>query len=47
MASDAYLKIEGIGGESEDSGHQGWIEVNNVMYAINQPRADTVSTAGA
>jgi len=46
MASDAYLKIEGIGGESEDSGHQGWIEVNNVVYAINQPRADTVSTAG-
>lgn len=43
---DAYLKIEGIAGESEDDKHRGWIEVSNVLYAINQPRAETVSTAG-
>lgn len=46
MASDAYLKIEGINGESEDERHRNWIEVNNVLYAIHQPRADVVSTAG-
>lgn len=46
MAIDAYLKIEGINGESEDDRHRNWIEVSNVMYAVNQPRADTLSTAG-
>lgn len=43
---DAYLKIEGINGESEDDRHKNWIEVSNVLYAVNQPRAETVSTAG-
>lgn len=46
MANDAYLKIEGIGGESEDERHRGWIEVSNVLYAVHQPRADVLSTAG-
>ena len=46
MAIDAYLKIEGINGESEDDKHKQWIEVSNVMYAIHQQRAETVSTAG-
>lgn len=43
---DAYLKIEGINGESEDDRHRNWIEVSNVTYAINQPRAKVLSTAG-
>ncbi|WP_312519301.1 type VI secretion system tube protein Hcp [Massilia sp.] len=46
MASDAYLKIEGINGESEDERHRNWLEVSNVAYAVHQPRADVVSTAG-
>jgi type VI secretion system secreted protein Hcp len=46
MAVDAYLKIEGINGESEDDKHRNWIEVSNVMYAIHQPRAEVLSTAG-
>jgi len=46
MANDAYLKIEGIAGESTDDKHRDWIEVSNVLYAIHQPRADSVSTAG-
>lgn len=46
MASDAYLKIEGINGESEDERHRNWLEVSNVTYAVHQPRADVVSTAG-
>jgi type VI secretion system secreted protein Hcp len=43
---DAYLQIEGIKGESQDHGHAGWIEVNNVSFGVNQPRATSVSTAG-
>lgn len=46
MASDAYLKIEGINGESEDERHRNWIEVDNVLYAVHQPRASVLSTAG-
>lgn len=46
MANDAYLKIEGIAGESTDDKHKDWIEVSNVLYAIHQPRADSLSTAG-
>lgn len=43
---DAYLQIDGIKGESTDDKHKDWIEVNNVLYAINQPRAESISTAG-
>lgn len=46
MANDAYLRIEGINGESEDDKHRNWIEVSHVLYAVNQPRAEVVSTAG-
>jgi len=46
MALDAYMQIEGIKGESADSGHKDWIEVSNVAWSVFQPRADAVSTAG-
>lgn len=46
MASDAYLKIEGVNGESEDERHRNWIEVQGVVYAVHQPRAQALSTAG-
>lgn len=46
MAIDAYLKIDGINGESQDSAHKQWIEVSNVNWGVVQPRASTVSTAG-
>lgn len=46
MANDAYLQIDGIKGESTDQKHRDWIEVSSVMYAIHQPRAESVSTAG-
>lgn len=46
MASDAYLKIDGVNGESEDERHRNWIEVQGVLYAVHQPRADAISTAG-
>lgn len=46
MALDAYMQIEGIKGESTDSGHKDWIEVSNVAWSVFQPRADAISTAG-
>ena len=46
MALDAYMQIEGIKGESADSGHKDWIEVSNVAWSVFQPRAEAVSTAG-
>lgn len=46
MASDVYLKIEGIKGESQDSGHQGWIEISHVHWGATQPRSATSSTSG-
>lgn len=46
MASDAYLKIEGINGESEDERHRHWIEVQGVLYAVHQPRAEALPTTG-
>lgn len=46
MASDAYLQIEGIKGESADSRHQGWIEVTDVQFGVTQPRSATASTGG-
>lgn len=46
MAIDVYLQIEGIKGESQDAGHQGWIECTEVHWSIVQPRSAPVSTAG-
>lgn len=46
MATDAYLQIEGIKGESSDDRHKDWIEVSHVTWSVHQPRATTVSTAG-
>jgi type VI secretion system secreted protein Hcp len=43
---DAYLQIDGIKGESTDDKHKDWIEVSNVLYAVNQPRAESIPTAG-
>jgi type VI secretion system secreted protein Hcp len=46
MASDVYLQIEGIKGESKDSAHQGWIECAEVRWSVVQPRSATASTGG-
>lgn len=43
---DAYLQIGDIKGESQDSKHQGWIEVSGVNWGVTQPRATAISTAG-
>ncbi|PYD85162.1 hypothetical protein DNF23_50555 [Pseudomonas syringae pv. pisi] len=46
MASDVYLQIDGIKGESQDSGHKDWIECSSVHWGIMQPRSACVSSAG-
>lgn len=37
MAYDAFLKIEGISGESTDKLHQDWIEVLSFSWGASQP----------
>ena len=46
MAIDAYLFIDGIKGESQDSAHPGWIELTSVHMGGTQPRSTTASTGG-
>ncbi|MCS0589051.1 type VI secretion system tube protein TssD [Massilia norwichensis] len=46
MAIDVYLQIDGIKGESQDSGHPGWIEVSSASMGVKQPKSATASTAG-
>lgn len=46
MAIDVYLQVEGIKGESQDSAHQGWIELASAHWGVVQPRSATVSTGG-
>lgn len=46
MPVDVYLQIDGIKGESQDSGHQGWIEVSSASMGVKQPKSATGSTGG-
>lgn len=46
MASDVYLQIDGIKGESNDDKHKDWIELVGVSWGVAQPTGCTVSTAG-
>jgi hypothetical protein len=46
MAVDAYLQIDGIKGESQDSTHRDWIECLNVHFGVDQPRSPVTSTSG-
>lgn len=46
MAFDAFLKIDGIQGESTDDKHKDWIEVLSYSWGVNQPASVTPSSAG-
>ncbi|HEX8603751.1 MAG TPA: type VI secretion system tube protein Hcp [Pseudoduganella sp.] len=46
MAIDVYFQIDGIKGESQDSLHQGWIEISSAQWGVLQPRSATASTGG-
>jgi len=47
MAFDAFLKIDGIPGESTDDKHKDWIEVLSYSHGLSQPAAGARSTGGA
>ncbi|AKU22325.1 type VI secretion system tube protein Hcp [Massilia sp. NR 4-1] len=46
MATDIYIQIEGIAGESRDENHKGWIEATGVHWGVFQPRSTIASSAG-
>lgn len=46
MAFDAFLKIDGIDGESTDDKHANWIEVLSYSTGLSQTASGSASTAG-
>ncbi|HBO0859715.1 type VI secretion system tube protein Hcp [Pseudomonas aeruginosa] len=46
MAFDAFLKIDGIPGESLDEKHKDWIEVLGYNYGATQATSATASSSG-
>lgn len=46
MASDIYLQIDGIKGESTDSEHKDWIDVLSSSHAISQAAAASGTSSG-
>ena len=47
MATDMFLKIDGIDGESTDEAHTGWIEILSYSHGVSQPATGSVSSGGA
>src|SRR6478609_7461041 len=43
---DAFLKIDGIPGESTDDKHKDWIEILSFDFGMDQPSSATDSSAG-
>jgi type VI secretion system secreted protein Hcp len=46
MAFDAFIKIDGVPGESTDDKHKDWIEVLSFNHGLSQPSSATGSSAG-
>jgi type VI secretion system secreted protein Hcp len=46
MALDAFVKVDGIEGESTDDKHQGWIEIQSFGAGHAQRISKTASSAG-
>jgi type VI secretion system secreted protein Hcp len=46
MAFDAFLKIDGISGESKDAAHKDWIEVLSYSWGVHQPTSASASSSG-
>lgn len=46
MAFDAFLKIDGIPGESTDDKHKEWIEITSYSHELDQPASPTASSVG-
>jgi type VI secretion system secreted protein Hcp len=46
MSFDAFMKIDGIPGESKDAQHVDWIEILSFQHGTVQPVSKTASSAG-
>jgi len=46
MAFDAFIKIDGIPGESTDDKHKDWIEVLSYSFGVSQMASATASSSG-
>ncbi|TJZ64240.1 Hcp family type VI secretion system effector [Chitiniphilus eburneus] len=46
MAFDAFIKIDGIPGESTDDKHKDWIEIKSFAHKLEQPASATASSVG-
>lgn len=46
MAFDAFIRIDGIPGESTDDKHKDWIEVISFKHKLKQPASVTASSNG-
>ena len=46
MGFDAFLKIDGVDGESSDSKHKGEIEIVSYHWGVSQAISGTVSSSG-
>ena len=46
MASDTFIKIEGIEGESTDDKHKKWIEILSYNHGVSQMASASVSGTG-
>jgi type VI secretion system secreted protein Hcp len=46
MGFDAFLKIEGVDGESTDEKHAGWIEIVRFGIGVRQEVSATASSSG-
>ena len=47
MAFDAFLKIDGIDGESTDDKHKKWVEILSYSTGVSQPSGGSRSSGGA
>lgn len=47
MPFDAFLKLDGIPGESQDAKHKEWIEIHSFSMGITQTAGGQRSTTGA
>ena len=47
MPFDAFLKIEGVPGESSDDKHKEWVEVLSFHCGVSQPESASASSHGS
>jgi type VI secretion system secreted protein Hcp len=47
MPFDAFLKLEGVPGESTDDKHKEWMEVLSYHWGVDQPQSSSASSHGS